>query len=81
MEELGRASRIRRATCLGQDAKGNLARAVVGPLTGMTSRPMPSPGIRPIRNDLGGIGDSSSLCTRKDSQENFGREPNAKTLL
>lgn len=26
-----------------------------GALTGMTSRPMPSPGIKPIRSDLGAI--------------------------
>ncbi len=27
-----------------------------GPFTGMTSRPIPSPGIRPIRNDFEAIG-------------------------
>ena len=32
-----------------------------GMCTGMTSRPMPSPGINPIRNDLDAIGDREEV--------------------
>lgn len=35
----------------------------VGMLTGMTSRPMPSPGIKPIRSDLEAIGVSVEFIT------------------
>ena len=48
-----------------------------GPFTGMTSRPMPSPGIKPIRSDLGAIG-SYIIYHASNAKGNFLADTNAK---
>ena len=46
--------------------------------TGMTSRPMPSPGINPIRSDLTAIGSYFMIVKKKG---NFWAEIDAKSAL